>query len=78
MAFKQVDRLPIIEWAGYWDKTLERWYSEGLSRDLNDDAAIRKQFGLDTKRFDYNCLQKAKCPGLESNQHPPKWTSPSS
>ncbi len=25
-----VDRLPMVEWAPYWDQTLERWYTEGL------------------------------------------------
>ncbi len=27
---KPADRAPVIEWAGYWDKTFNRWYSEGL------------------------------------------------
>jgi hypothetical protein len=30
MAFKPFDRLPIIEWAMWWDKTVERWKAEGL------------------------------------------------
>jgi len=25
-----VDRLPMVEWAPYWDQTLTRWYTEGL------------------------------------------------
>ena len=25
MNFESVDRYPRIEWAGYWDKTLDRW-----------------------------------------------------
>ena len=33
---------------------------------------------LDNKRFGIVCHQNDKCPGLESNQHEPKLTSPSS
>ena len=28
--FEKPDRLPIIEWATWWDKTVERFYAEGL------------------------------------------------
>ena len=28
--FEKPDRLPVLEWAAWWDKTLERWYEEGL------------------------------------------------
>ena len=28
MNFKQADRLPILEWAPWWDKTIERWLKE--------------------------------------------------
>ena len=34
MSFKPVDRLPVIEWAGYWDKTIDRWHGEGLPAEL--------------------------------------------
>lgn len=47
MAFEPVDRLPVIEWALWWDKTLERWYQEGLPRKLKDHAEIREYLGLD-------------------------------
>jgi len=30
MNFQSVDRLPYIEWAMWWDKTIERWKTEGL------------------------------------------------
>jgi hypothetical protein len=30
MNFQPVDRLPRIEWATWWDKTVERWRGEGL------------------------------------------------
>jgi len=37
------DRLPIIEWAPWWDKTINRWHSEGLAK----DADLFDYFGLD-------------------------------
>ncbi len=47
MSFNSVDRLPIIEWADYWDKTLVNWYDEGLSKKLTDSSDIRMFLGLD-------------------------------
>lgn len=40
------DRLPHIEWATWWDKTLDRWRAEGLPGDLHG-AALMGHFGLD-------------------------------
>jgi hypothetical protein len=46
-----VDRLPAIEWAGYWDQTLARWQTEGLPAEWGGDAAkIREGLGLDPYR----------------------------
>lgn len=47
MSFQPVDRLPRIEWATWWDKTIERWHTEGLPAHLNDTFAIHEYFGLD-------------------------------
>ena len=47
MNFQEVDRLPQIEWAGYWDKTTNRWLEEGLDPELKGAEAIREKFGLD-------------------------------
>jgi hypothetical protein len=43
------DRLPVIEWAGWWDKTLDRWRSEGLPSDIGYDET-REYLGLDMYR----------------------------
>ena len=37
----------MVEWAGYWDKTVERWRSEGLPGGLRSPPEIRAYFGLD-------------------------------
>ncbi len=47
LRFEKVDRLPVIEWAHWWDKTVERWHGEGLPSELRDPLEIREFFGLD-------------------------------
>jgi hypothetical protein len=50
MNFKRPDdRLPVIEWASWWDKTLLRWRSEGLPSDIDPDET-REYLGLDMFR----------------------------
>ena len=50
MAFEPVDRLPMIEWAAYWDKTVERWHGEGLPAEVKDASDVGAFFGLDPYR----------------------------
>lgn len=55
MNFQPVDRLPCVEWAGYWDKSIARWTEEGMDADLANGycAGTRRHedvtayFGLD-------------------------------
>ena len=47
MGFKPFDRLPILEWAGWWGDTIDRWHNEQLPADLTDRYDICKHFGLD-------------------------------
>ncbi len=47
LSFQPVDRLPIIEWAGWWDKTIQRWRREGLPAELTSAFDIRRHLGLD-------------------------------
>ena len=44
--FIEVDRGPMVEWAAWWDKTVERWKEEGLDPSLNT-TEIMAQFGID-------------------------------
>ena len=39
------DRIPMIEWATWWDQTLHRWETEGMP--AMDGIAAKKYFGLD-------------------------------
>ncbi len=52
MNFQKVDRLPMIEWAPWWDKTMEAWKDQGLKiedsdKGLSQGEALQKQMGLD-------------------------------
>lgn len=66
MSRRPVDRLPRWEWAMWWDKTLERWYGEGLPADMTDIFDIHEYFGLDPyKQFWFSTTQ----PTIEAIQH---------
>ncbi len=43
---KDCERLPCIEWATWWNLTLDRWYDEGLDKNLTD-RELKMNFGLD-------------------------------
>jgi len=46
MNSRPVDRLPVIEWASWWDQTLDRWHGEGLPENGDKFAFL----GLDPHR----------------------------
>ncbi|MGC9317714.1 MAG: uroporphyrinogen decarboxylase family protein [Armatimonadota bacterium] len=46
MRGEPVDRLPRVEWAPYWDQTLERWYTEGLPEGM-PRYDVQEYLGLD-------------------------------
>jgi len=62
MNFQPFDRLPLLEWAGWWDKTIERWHGEGLPVNLNDRYAICEHFGLDVYKQDWFDVMASGCP----------------
>lgn len=43
---KPEDRLPLMEWAWWWDKTIERWEGEGLPEGMSESGK-KAYFGLD-------------------------------
>ncbi|MFC1607521.1 uroporphyrinogen decarboxylase family protein [Candidatus Latescibacterota bacterium] len=65
MSSKSTDCIPLFEWAGWWDKTLERWYKEGLPEELRDDGEIREYFGLDCHRQKWISPLAETCPKPE-------------
>ncbi|MGD0896582.1 MAG: uroporphyrinogen decarboxylase family protein [Thermoguttaceae bacterium] len=50
MRGQAVDRLPIWEWAMWWDETITRWKGEGLPAALDTVFDIARHFGLDPYR----------------------------
>ncbi len=68
MNFQPVDRLPVWEWAMWWDKTIARWHGEGLPRELkpNQVFEIAQYFGLDPyQQFWFSTTQAT----IEATQH---------
>jgi hypothetical protein len=66
MDFQPIDRPPRWEWAMWWDKTLDRWYAEGLPRNLTGVFEIHEYFGLDPyKQFWFSTTD----PTIEAVQH---------
>ena len=66
MNFEDVDRLPMWEWAMWWDVTIDRWHGEGLPADMDDIFEIHDYFGLDPyKQFWFSTTE----PTIEAVQH---------
>lgn len=68
-AFQPVDRLPVIEWAGWWDLTIKNWHTQGLPSELTDAHDIREYFGQDSHRQVSASVCAADCPP-RTNEHP--------
>lgn len=67
VAGQPFDRLPILEWAGWWDKTLVRWRGEGLGDDLQDGYDIKDHLGLDPYRQWWVPPRRRTCPEPRSH-----------
>ena len=70
MNFKSFDRLPLVEWAPWWDETLARWYTEGLPTSLTDNQEICQHFGLDLFWQDWVRTLSSTCPHPASHGAP--------
>lgn len=62
MNFKPFDRLPILEWAGWWTQTIDRWHGEGLPPEITDRYEICRYFGLDVYKQDWFAVCGPDCP----------------
>lgn len=49
-SFQPFDRLPVLEWATWWDQTLLRWREEGLHCAGKSGPDICREFGQDVYR----------------------------
>ena len=62
MDFRPYDRLPLLEWAVWWDKTIERWREEGLPKRVKHRYDLYRHFGLDMYMQDWINTYKRNCP----------------
>ncbi|MFQ3548455.1 MAG: uroporphyrinogen decarboxylase family protein [Armatimonadota bacterium] len=60
--FQKPDRLPIIEWAPFWDKTIARWKSDGLPENINHHSQAADYFGLDKLDVLWVNQRESGCP----------------
>ena len=67
VGFKPFDRLPLLEWASWWDKTIERWHGEGLPTSVVDRYDITRHFGLDLYLQEWVAPRRPGCPGPKSH-----------
>ena len=67
MNFQPFDRLPLVEWAGWWNQTVERWHGESLPAEIQDRYAICEHFGLDVYKQDWFGVRGPECPRPESH-----------
>jgi hypothetical protein len=62
MNFRPFDRLPIVEWATWWDKTVSRWRNEGLPQNVKSSLELFNHFGLDVYQQFWVRPRKKGCP----------------
>ena len=63
---KEIDRLPVLEWAPYWNLTVQRWNREGLNLEISDvrsNHAVQRYFGLDGCVQTYYHFRSKDTPG---------------
>ena len=66
MNFQPVDRLPRWEWAMWWNKTIDRWKTEGLPEDLDGVFEVSEYFDLDPyKQFWFSTTDRT----IAAEQH---------
>jgi len=66
LKFQQPEgRLPLIEWAAWWDQTIRRWEGEGLPRGLAWEDSLH-YFDLDPL---YNIAAQIRGPGMPAPAH---------
>ncbi|MBN1247309.1 MAG: hypothetical protein JXC32_06595 [Anaerolineae bacterium] len=59
---RPADRLPMVEWAPWWDKTMARWEGEGLPAGMDLESSQR-YFGLDPLLLISAPGRSKACPG---------------
>jgi len=68
--FQKVDRLPVIEWAPYWDLTIKRWRTEGMPDSAQTFEEIREYFELDKMLDIWGSVRGPGCPAPSGHGQP--------
>lgn len=56
------DRLPIIEWASWWNQTIDRWRGEALPAGVSGRYDLYRHFGQDDYRQHWLRTRRPGCP----------------
>ena len=74
MNFEPVDCLPVLEWAPWWNLTVDRWKREGLTIRSMDGyseyEALQLQMGLDLHAQSWISFTSAATPRAPSHGAP--------
>jgi hypothetical protein len=62
MGLEPFDRLPIVEWAAWWDETVARWHAEGLPAEVTERYDINRHFGVELYLQDWFWPLGPECP----------------
>ena len=67
MNFEPVDRLLMLEWATWWDKTIDAWQQQGLELPApgdfqNPGQALQAEFGLDVHQQQWISIKTSATP----------------
>ncbi|HEY3291603.1 MAG TPA: uroporphyrinogen decarboxylase family protein [Anaerolineae bacterium] len=62
MNFQPFDRLPIVEWAVWWDQTIDRWHTENLPQGTKNRYSINRHFGVELYAQQWVASLGPKCP----------------
>lgn len=57
------DRLPMIEWAAWWNLTYDRWVKDGLPNEITYDKLF-EHFGLDRHIQHWVAMDDGNCPNV--------------
>ena len=67
MGFQPFDRLPIVEWAMWWNQTIDRWHGEGLPAEITDRYDLYRHFAQDLWFQDWFRARDRDCPNAPSH-----------
>ena len=65
-----LDRTPVIEWADWWDQTIDNWRTQGLPPQVKTGEDIKNYFGQDKLHQFWLPIRDRGCPSPKSHGGP--------